>query len=149
MENRQFDADSGSYSGSDIQTYLRSNEFYTTYGLNKDDILDVNVTSSIEATTVGSGDDKAFLLSLTEVNTYFGAIPTLDDYEDTEEFEVASSEAQAKRVAKHNDTVSSWWLRSLNANGWSYPTVITDSGHDSMNQQYVTDGLRPAMWVSI
>ena len=148
LEKRQFDADSENYSGSDIQAYLNG-DFITTYGLDKSIMCNVDVTTAIETTTVGSGEDKVFLLSLTEVNTYFGTVPQDPSaYEDFEEFQAAQKQAQDKRVAKYDGTADYWWLRSKNANGWPYPAVITEEGYDSMTQETNSYGVRPAFWVN-
>lgn len=130
LEKRIFDADSNAYSGSDIQTYLRSDEFYTTYGLNKNDILNVDVTSDIETTTVTTtGEDKAFLLSQTEVETYYFVNNTAP-------------------VANYNGTASGWWLRSLYGNP-GYAFYIHSSGQINSDSYKSTYGVRPAFWINM
>jgi hypothetical protein len=127
IEEMTFDGDSNDYSDSDIRTYLNG-DFITTYGLSNVSI-NVDVTSNIEETTVGSGTDKVFLLSKTEAeNTSYFANDTA-------------------RVAKYNGTAVYWWLRtpSSSYNIYAVSTSGTFSGYNSV---YYVKGVRPAMWVS-
>ena len=113
-----------SYSGSSIQTYLNGT-FITTYGLSNVSICNVDVTSNIEETTVGSGSDKVFLLSQTEAtNTSYFA-------------------TQADRIAKYNGGTWQWILRSVHSYMNTNYTVGTDGSIGNTNA-----GLRPAMWVN-
>ncbi len=125
LERKAFDDSSNPYADSDIRTYLNG-DFLTTYGLSTDYMKKVDVTSSIETTTINDeGKDYVFLLSKTEAeNTkYFADV--------------------AARVAKFNETASSWWLRSPFVNGSGY-LVYSDGEIDgSCGDVY---GVRPAFW---
>ena len=128
--DRQFNnsSSSSSYSGSSIQSYLR-NEFITKYGLSDVNMCNVDVTSAIETTTVGSGSDKVFLLSKTEV-------------ENTSYFADA-----AARIAYYKENNSrSWWLRSA-IGSYAY-SVTSDGTFDGQGTPSYNGGLRPAFWVN-
>ena len=131
LENRQFDSDSRAYSGSDIQTYLNG-DFITTYGLSsiKDKICNVDVTSTIEETSVGSGSDKVFLLSQTEVEKYFTT--------------------QSARIAKYDGKNLSWWLRSPCLEfGDSDVVYVYDDGGFLHMIYGDRKGIRPAFWLQL
>jgi hypothetical protein len=131
LENRQFDSDSRAYSGSDIQTYLNG-DFITTYGLSsiKDKICNVDVTSTIEETSVGSGSDKVFLLSKTEVEKYFTT--------------------QSARIAKYDGKNLSWWLRSPCLEfGDSDVVYVYDDGGFLHMIYGDRKGIRPAFWLQL
>lgn len=112
------------YSSSTVRSYLRSDSFYTAYGLDKAKILSVNVTSSIENTTITeSGEDKAFLLSRTEVGRYFAN--------------------NAARVATYNGTATKWWVRHNGSNSF----FCVDASGAVVNQwSNEALGFRPAFW---
>ena len=129
--DRQFDSKSStSYSSSSIKAYLNG-EFITKYGLSSVNMCNVDVTTKIEETAVGSGSDKVFLLSKTEAEnkSYF-------------------ADAAAK-IAYYTDNYSrSWWLRSATANS-SYVYCVTNEGsYDEGGTPSYNGGLRPAMWVN-
>ncbi len=129
LETRAFDTDSNAYSGSDIQTYLRSGGFFTTYGLSKDYMLAVDITTNIEATAISDvGSDYVFLLSKTEA-------------ENTSYF--ADNDA---RIAYFEGSGSGWWLRSpLGSDDYVY--CVNPSGAVLGGVlYYVPIGLRPAFW---
>jgi hypothetical protein len=128
LEERVFNADSQAYSGSDIQTYL-NDTFITTYGLSDVSFVNVDVTSSIETTTVGSGIDKVFLLSKTEAeNTSYFA-------------------TSADRVANYNGSSCPWWLRSpLEEDEYCIYFVFS---YGVVSDYYCHEyGVRPAFWYS-
>ena len=130
LETRAFDHYSQVYSGSDIQTYLNGN-FITNYGLSSVKFVNVDVTSSIETTTVGSGSDKVFLLSQTEAeNTAYFA----DD---------------ASRVANYNGSASFWWLRSPCERRVEYVCYVFSGGGVDSYYFNSTGGVRPAFWVNL
>ena len=121
---------SSSYSSSSIRTYLNG-EFITKYGLSSVDMCNVDVTTAIETTTVGSGSDKVFLLSKTEAEnkSYFADA--------------------AARIASYDDTNSpSWWLRSVGTRSSDAYLVCNDGSFDGWGTPSYLKGLRPAMWVN-
>ena len=118
-----------SYSGSSIQSYLNG-DFITKYGLSDVKMCSVDVTTNIETTTVGSGDDKVFLLSKTEA-------------ENTSYF--ANQEA---RIACYTDNSKpEWWLRSATDNGNVY-CIMSGGSFDKTMAPNVGAGVRPAFWVN-
>ena len=120
---------SSSYSGSSIRSYLNG-EFITKYGLSNVSMCNVDVTTAIETTTVGSGSDKVFLLSKTEA-------------ENTSYFADA-----AARTARYTDSFSpAWWLRSAASDGNVYSVTMTGSFDDQGTSTY-GGGVRPAFWVN-
>ena len=127
LEKRAFDADSGDYSSSDIRSYL-NDDFITNYGLSDVSICNVDVTSNIEETAVGSGSDKVFLLSKTETDntSYFAT--------------------NADLSANYNGSSVTWYLRS-NSAGALY---LVGSGPANLKYDYSNSsyGLRPAFWVN-
>jgi hypothetical protein len=129
--DRQFDSSSStSYSSSSIKAYLNG-EFITKYGLSSVDKCNVDVTTKIEETAVGSGSDKVFLLSKAETeNTAYFANDT------------------ARIASDTSNNNHSWWLRSATANS-SHVYCVTDEGsYDDGGTPTYNGGLRPAMWVN-
>ncbi len=128
LENRAFDADSRAYLGSDIQTYLRSTEFYEKYGLSKDYMLAVDVTTDIQVTTISeTGNDYVFLLS---------------DEEAAELFDTIES-----RAVNLGDSTTFWWLRT----SFSSSHVWAIHNRDGEIRRVVysnSNELRPAFWYS-
>ena len=123
--------ESNDYEKSTIRTYL-NDKFISDYGLPKDNILKVDVTTTIETTKISvSGEDYVFLLSQTEA-------------ENTDYF--ANDEA---RVAKLNGNSSGWWLRTPNGSGKAV-CYVDDSGDvvigDGVNDCTSLKGIRPAFW---
>ncbi len=133
LEKRQFhSSDTNSYNNSDIHTYLKSDEFLKKYGLKKDYMVKVDVTSTIERTTKDEGSDYVFLLSGTEVDYFF--------------------KNDAERVAKFNSEATDWWLRSK-GNTDNYVrivdkdgAIIADNVAKSSSPTDTDTGLRPAFW---
>ena len=124
LEKREFGY-KGSYSGSDIQTYLNGT-FITTYGLSNVSICSVDVSSDIA--TVGSGSDKLFLLSSREANTYFNS--------------------NSDRVANYDGSPDYWWLRSAESE-YSIYTVSSSGSVSPDGSSNYDRGVRPAMWVNL
>ena len=131
ISSKQFDSSSSSsYSGSSIRTYLNG-EFITKYGLSDVDMCNVDVTTAIETTTVGSGSDKVFLLSKTEAEnkSYF-----------------ANQEA---RIACYTDNSKpEWWLRSATDDGNNVYCIMSGGSFDKTMAPNTGAGVRPAFWVN-
>ena len=116
-----------SYGDASVRTYL-NDDIYNNYSLSScKNILNVDTDGN-----AGSGSDHLFLLSDTEVSTYFGT---------------------NSKVASYNDKATTWWLRTCTFNSMmeSYQTqYVNERGsiaeHDPTNGSL---GLRPAMWVSL
>ena len=104
LELRAFDADSNDYKTSDIRTYLQSDEFFSTYNLDKSYMLEVDVLSTIEKTVIKeNGGDYVFLLLLEE--THSG---DPDDYFASQNDRVAYTKANESGEKEAKD----WWLRA-------------------------------------
>ena len=130
-KGKHFDENSSAYSGSDIQIYLKG-DFISTYGLSDVNMCNVDVTTAIETTTVGSGDDKVFLLSNTEAknSSYFAD--------------------NAARVAYYDGTSWCWTLRTAQGSGNVYcvgNNIGSTGGFIGYNSD--NNGLRPAFWVNL
>lgn len=123
-----FDDSSGNYKNSDIREYLNGDTFFSTYGLKKDYMVNVDVTTSIETTTVGSGSDYVFLLSKTEA-------------ENTSYFVDSNA-----RIAKYSESASSWWLRSTHPDNVNSVYYVGSGGGIGSYLYYDTYGVRPAFW---
>ena len=126
LENRVFDSRSASYKSSAIRTYLNG-DFISTYGLSTYYMKKVDVTSSIETTTVSDdGTDYIFLLSKTEASTYFSNI--------------------SARIANDTSgTASLWWLRSpVEYRNLIY--CVKTTGEIYGDYSFGEYGVRPAFW---
>ncbi len=133
LEPREFDdykeGDQNDYGKSQIRQYLNNTEddkgFFKKYGLSTEYMKKVDVTSSLETTTLTySGSDYVFLLSKTEVtNTSY--------FEDSDAQKDASS--------------SEWWLRSPYNEKFVY-TVGTGGGLSTSSWPNNYRGVRPAFW---
>jgi hypothetical protein len=96
--------------------------------------------------------DKVFLLSIEEVARYFGDSGQLKNKNsDNEDF--ISDQFNQKRIAKYNDNVAWWWLRSP---GYASDRVaiVRDDGSVSMDGNgvgngYDDGGVRPALWLNL
>jgi len=108
--------------------------------------------------------DKIFLLSLEEVDRYFG---NSGDYQDKrrKKYEeqlpsgkwisakngnAFSNANDSDRIAKHNDKVSWWWLRSPGSGSHNAADVHT-FGNVNVSGSYVLldfGGVRPALWIN-
>ena len=137
LELRAFDADSNDYETSDIRTYLQSDEFFSTYNLDKSYMLEVDVLSKIEKTVIKeNGGDYVFLLSLMETDSgadsnYYFASPN---------DRVAYTKANESGVKEAKD----WWLRAPSGENVYY---IKDVGEqDSVDTITTEKGIRPAFW---
>jgi len=134
LEKRAFDSDnSNAYQSSSIRAYLNG-DFISDYGLSKDYIKRVDVTTDIEKTEIkDSGEDYVFLLSKTEASND-------DGYFDSDE----------DRIAKYNSTNTGWWLRTpYTSDGSGNVCNVTFNGDNtaamSPNKNNMI-GLRPAFW---
>jgi hypothetical protein len=130
-KGKHFDENSSAYSDSDIRAYLKG-DFISTYGLSDVDMCNVDVTTAIETTTVGSGDDKVFLLSNTEANntSYFAN--------------------DSARVAYYDGTSWCWTLRTA-YDGDDVYCVGNNNGSTGgiLGCNSNNNGLRPAFWVNL
>lgn len=129
---------SNAYSTSTVRTYLNGDEFFKKYGLDKSYMESVDITSSIETTSVREGrEDYVFLLSKTEYsNTSYFA----DD---------------ASRIATFENKAASYWTRSEGTayvpvgpmGGESVVEIVSDSGAVGSSVGSSNSlGLRPAFW---
>ena len=108
------------YNGSTVQNRLKSDDFFTNYGLTTDYMVNVDVTTAIEKTEKNTGDDYVFLLSNSEYNEYKANISTV---------------------------TLGWWLRSPKGDDSVY-VVQTSGSVNSEYVKYspYTGGIRPAFW---
>ena len=139
LELRAFDSDSNDYKTSDIRTYLQSDEFFSTYNLDKSYMLEVDVLSKIEKTVIKeNGGDYVFLLSLMETDSgadsdyYFASVAD----------RVAYTKANESGMKEAKD----WWLRSPATSYVDY--VKADGYQDNVDSYTTTKGIRPAFWYS-
>jgi len=144
LEKRQFhnkkdDATDKNYESSKIHDYLISDEFFTTYGLDKSCMMQADISGNI-TTPTSSGSEYVFLLSRTEAtgnSAYFAD--------------------NTARVAKYENTPTNWWLRSpsstrmcayfVDSTGVLYDN--TDACTDDNNGLTSTFGVRPAFWYKL
>ena len=116
---------STAYNGSTVRNRLKSDDFFTNYGLKTDYMVNVDVTTAIEETEKNTGDDYVFLLSNTEYGKYKSTIA------------IASSD---------------WWLRSPYDSTDVYTVVSTtgNTGHEYLrNAGSPSEGIRPAFWCKL
>ncbi len=131
LEVRDFDSRSASYKSSAIRTYLNNTTdnsgFFPAYGLSTYYMKKVDVTSSIETTTVSDdGTDYIFLLSKTEASTYF-------------------SNNSARIANDTSGTASLWWLRSpVEYTNLIY--CVKTTGEIYGDYSFGEYGVRPAFW---
>ena len=130
----QTDTSDYTWSGSLIRTWLNntgSDGFISQYGLSSVSIAEVTHDTDLNRSTE-STTDKVFLLSVSEVNTYFA-----DD---------------TARVAKNlSDSATYWWLRSRGSVD-SFSAACVDGGGDvCASGDYAGDvcGVRPAFWINL
>lgn len=128
-ENPYYGATGNAYKDSTLRTYLNG-DFITTYDINTDKMLKVDVISGdAEAAQFDeTSSDKIFLLSATEVETYFGTA------------------ANAFIAYDLNGDVSDWWIRT---SGFNFDVYFVDEdGYiDYEDVAYKTSGgVRPAFW---
>ena len=130
LEEKAWDTVSASckYSQSTIYYYLYGNVFSDTYSLGTIASQIIKVDTSGDNISVGSGTatESLFLLSESEVETYFGT---------------------NSKTATYNGTATSWWLRSYELSKDSVSSVNASGNIDSSSRSTKL-GLRPAMWLS-
>lgn len=117
------------YKDSTLRTYLNG-DFITTYNINTDKMLKVDVISGDAeiAQFDDSSSDKIFLLSATEVETYFGTA------------------ANAFIAYDLNGDVSDWWIRT---SYFDFDVLFVDEygdiDYDDVEAK-TSGGVRPAFW---
>ncbi len=128
VDDLAFDATTNTYENSSIHAYL-NDKFVSDYGLSKDYMVKVNVTSNIEETQIiDSGKDYVFLLSKTDAENpnYFASV--------------------ADRKSS-----KTWWLRSpsdtTDGNGLKFAhTIAVGDGSITEDSVHTKWGIRPAFW---
>ncbi|MCL2527459.1 MAG: DUF6273 domain-containing protein [Defluviitaleaceae bacterium] len=154
-----------SWEESTLRHYL-NNDFLNLFSQSDmEKILDTRLTNSSNKWygIEGGNDtlDKIFILSLEEVDKYFG---NSGDYENERRKKyddgkwvsddngwILSNEHDSSRIAKYNGLASLWWVRSP---GYSDCTVayVSTTGNIPSNGDRVCigrGGVRPALWVKI
>jgi hypothetical protein len=136
LVQKRFDASSIYYANSEARTYLNGS-FITDYGLSDVCIYNVDVTTDIETTTVtGNGSDKVFLLSRTEVFSYFGKASDGYHYSDS-------------AIANYNGSAINWWTRTPDEKYSCVAYVYQTGKNYTTNPSLSTRYYRPAFWVQI
>lgn len=168
LENRPYHnitllaSDSITWAECSLRKYLNG-EFYdkTFTSAEKARIIETNVANKNNQwfDTPGGKNtkDKIFLLSLEEVVQYFGDsgqlnVPNVSDNP------VIYDEYQENRIAYHIDSSldhvqwGRWWLRSPGSNQQS-AAYVNNGGVIDIGSYYnfpsSTDGVRPAMWITV
>ena len=130
LATREWDTNSTEHYGqSTVQQYLDSSVYYNASLYTCSDILSVNISD--ENITIGNGSSHLFLLSKSEVNTYFGT---------------------KSKVATFGGTDTSWWLRSCEMDWDTYankPCYVDATGSFASGEATQKLGVRPAMWLSL
>ena len=121
-----FNTNFSSYEESYIRRFLNGSYFLTNNGLSTKYMLKVDVTSSIETTTISdSGQDYVFLLSKTEA-------------ENTNYF----ADNNARKTISPD---INWWLRSVDSNNSKIYYVQSDGSIVTANSS-CNYCMRPAFW---
>ena len=138
----------------DLRAYL-NDEFYKSFSAAEQKrIAETKVINNDNPwfDTSGGNDtiDKIFLLSLDEVVKYFGDSGQLANRLNEETYWIDDQYNDARIAYNLNGASSWWWLRSPGYDSGGAVYVFSD-GDISTNGNAVncTDGVRPALWLSL
>ncbi len=153
---QNFDTDSPSWSGSNIQEYLNGDYYNSLPDGLKEFVKEVTIKTRTAYTGDGFTEttDKVFLLSEADVfgTTQYGSAATADDY--TVQVGGAGKQLftgdRSTRVGKTSSSGSGihWWLRSPGYDS-GYVIRVYDSGTLAYSACGNLRGLRPAFWITI
>jgi hypothetical protein len=144
--------------------YYLNNDFYNTFSEKERDMIIETVVynpDNLWYGTPGGNDtvDRVFLLSLEEVDKYFG---NSGDYLNTRGLPDKSdppwwftNQYDSAREAKYNGSLDRWWLRSQGRYN-SHASFVDDEGEvrvSAFSEAAFVDfrytGVRPAMWLDL
>jgi co-chaperonin GroES (HSP10) len=148
---------------SELREYL-NNEFVVKFDSTKIVMINNKNTDNLWYGTKGGNDtnDKVFLLSLEEVDMYFGnsgdyqkkrrkTVYSNEEYYERSDGLGFSNSNNSKRIAKLSGEVSTWLLRSPgNCNGTV--AYVEKAGYVIVQGSWTLDyptGVRPALWLSL
>lgn len=149
----------------ELRGYLNST-FYNSFGQDKSRIIEVlnNTPSNLWYDTKGGSatTDKIFLLSLEEVDKYFG---NSGDYTNkrrkrlqenilssTQDHHYMSNDYDQLRIAKDYSGVASWWWLRSSGDRSNRAAIVLNSGNVYVSGYYVSSlygGIRAALWLNL
>ena len=159
------------YNNSSIRKWLNE-EFYNEVfsDSEKMNIIEIkNINIDLQGNRGEDSIDKAFLLSLDEVEKYFGKLDNIDE-NNSYEYIVHNNRAQAfpTQYAKEIDNMGEklfyskaedkdyggaceWWLRTMNSDKKSTAIVYCNGYAEGLEKNHLINyknrGVRPAIWV--
>ena len=161
------------YNNSSIRKWLNEDFYKETFSdFERMNIIEINNTNvDLQGNKGEDTIDKVFLLSLDEVEKYFGELDNIDE-NNSYEYIVHNNRAQAfpTRYAKEKDNLGDklfyskakdkdyggaceWWLRIMNSDNKSTAIVYCNGYAEGLEKEHLINyknrGVRPAIWVSL
>ena len=142
MERRKFDSSTNVWKDSGLRTYLNG-DWLDGKATLQEKAVQTDITTRIFRTdTFNTTQDKVFLLSEADLfGTHsYGQTPT-DSKDYTYNGQVLVPNIEMRKSS------TTCWLRSPYSS--TFVNVVYDDGTLSINNSYSTNGVRPALWITM